>query len=179
MTVSEAQATARSASAVAGFSAKEFRSTLGAFATGVTVITTRGEAHDFGMTATAFSSVSLDPPLVLVCVITGSTGADLIPRNGVFAANILSSGQEPISNYFASRDRPRGRDAFAEIPHREVVTGAPVIDGVAAYLDCRLAETHESGDHLIFIGEVVALGVDPEVEPLLFHGGRYRAVIDP
>lgn len=164
---------------MAGFSAKEFRSTLGAFATGVTVITTRGEAHDFGMTATAFSSVSLDPPLVLVCVITGSTGADLIPRNGVFAANILSSSQEAISNYFASRDRPRGRDAFADIPHREVVTGAPVIDGAAAYLDCRLAETHESGDHLIFIGEVVALGVDPEVEPLLFHGGRYRAVIDP
>jgi flavin reductase (DIM6/NTAB) family NADH-FMN oxidoreductase RutF len=164
---------------VAGFSAKEFRSTLGAFATGVTVITTRGETHDYGMTATAFSSVSLDPPLVLVCVITGSLGADLIPRNGVFAANILSSGQEAISNYFASRDRPSGRDAFAEIPHREVVTGAPVIDNVAAYLDCRLAETHESGDHLIFIGEVVALGVDPDVEPLLFHGGRYRAVIDP
>ena len=131
------------------------------------------------MTATAFSSVSLDPPLVLVCVITGSTGADLIPRNGVFAANILSYRQEAISNYFAARDRPRGRDAFAEIPHHEVVTGAPVIDDVAAYLDCRLAETHEFGDDLIFIGEVVALGVDPDAEPLIFHGGRYRAVIDP
>jgi flavin reductase len=174
MTVGDAQA-----GSVLGFSAKEFRATLGAFATGVTVITTRGEAHDYGMTATAFSSVSLDPPLVLVCVISGSAGADLIPRNGVFAANILSSGQEAISNYFAARDRPRGRDAFAEIPHREVATGAPVIDDVAAFLDCRLAETHESGDHLIFIGEVVALGVDPEVEPLLFHGGRYRAVVDP
>jgi flavin reductase len=174
VTVEGAQATA-----VAGFSAKEFRQTLGGFATGVTVITTRGEAHDFGMTATAFSSVSLDPPLVLVCVITGSTGADLIPRNGVFAANILSNRQEAISNYFASRDRPRGRDAFAEIPHHEVATGAPVIDDVAAFLDCRLVETHEAGDHLIFIGEVVALGVDPDVEPLLFHGGRYRAVVDP
>ena len=174
MTVGDAQA-----GSTLGFSAKEFRATLGAFATGVTVITTRGEAHDYGMTATAFSSVSLDPPLVLVCVISGSAGADLIPRNGVFAANILSSGQEAISNYFASRDRPRGRDAFAEIPHREVATGAPVIDDVAAFLDCRLAETHEAGDHIIFIGEVVALGVDPEVEPLLFHGSRYRAVVDP
>jgi flavin reductase (DIM6/NTAB) family NADH-FMN oxidoreductase RutF len=143
------------------------------------VITTSGEAHDYGMTATAFSSVSLDPPLVLVCVIAGSAGADLIPRNGCFAANILSSGQEAISNYFASRDRPKGRDAFAEIPHREVATGSPVIDDVAAFLDCRLAESHEAGDHLIFIGEVVALGVDPEVEPLLFHGSRYRAVVDP
>jgi flavin reductase (DIM6/NTAB) family NADH-FMN oxidoreductase RutF len=169
VTVSEAQATAAT-----GFSAKEFRATLGGFATGVTVITTRGEAHDFGMTATAFSSVSLDPPLVLVCVITGSTGADLIPRNGVFAANILSSRQEAISNYFASRDRPRGRDAFAEIPHHEVATGAPVIDDVAAFLDCRLVETHEAGDHLIFIGEVLALGCDREVTPLLFHGGGYR-----
>jgi flavin reductase (DIM6/NTAB) family NADH-FMN oxidoreductase RutF len=174
MTVGDAQA-----GSALGFSGKEFRATLGAFATGVTVITTRGEAHDYGMTATAFSSVSLDPPLVLVCVISGSAGADLIPRNGVFAANILSSGQEAISNYFASRDRPRGRDAFAEIPHREVATGAPVIDDVAAFLDCRLAETHEAGDHIIFIGEVVALGVDPEVEPLLFHGSRYRAVVDP
>jgi flavin reductase (DIM6/NTAB) family NADH-FMN oxidoreductase RutF len=144
------------------------------------VITTSGDdGHDYGMTATAFSSVSLDPPLVLVCVITGSLGAELIPRNGVFAANILSSGQEAISNYFASRDRPKGRDAFAEIPHREVATGAPVIDDVAAFLDCRMSEAHEAGDHLIFIGEVVALGVDSEAEPLLFHGSRYRAVVDP
>lgn len=143
------------------------------------MITTRGEAHDYGMTATAFSSVSLDPPLVLVCVISGSLGAEVIPQNGCFAANILSSGQDAISNYFASRDRPRGRDAFAEIPHREVVTGAPVFDDVAAFLDCRLTETHEAGDHLIFIGEVVSLGVYPEVEPLLFHGGRYRIPTDP
>jgi flavin reductase (DIM6/NTAB) family NADH-FMN oxidoreductase RutF len=174
MTVGDAQA-----GSVLGFSAKEFRATLGAFATGVTVITTRGEAHDYGMTATAFSSVSLDPPLVLVCVITGSAGADLIPRNGVFAANILSSGQEAISNYFASRDRPRGRDAFADIPHREVATGAPVIDGVAAFVDCRLVASYEAGDHLIFIGEVAGVGVDPDAEPLLFHGSRYRAVVDP
>ena len=88
----------------------------------MTVITTRGEAHDFGMTATAFSSVSLDPPLVLVCVITGSTGADLIPRNGVFAANILSNRQEAISNYFAARDRQyKGTVEVGEIKE----TGAP------------------------------------------------------
>jgi flavin reductase (DIM6/NTAB) family NADH-FMN oxidoreductase RutF len=160
------------------FSSREFRTALGAFATGVTVITTRGEAHDYGMTATAFSSVSLDPPLVLVCVRAGADGADIIRRNGVFAVNILNARQEPISNYFASRDRPRGQDAFSEIPHREVVTGAPVLEGVGAFLDCRLAVTHEAGDHLIFIGEVVALGVDPEHEPLLFHSSRYRAVRD-
>ena len=157
------------------FSGADFRRTLGAFATGVTVITTRGgAAHDYGMTATAFSSVSLDPPLVLICVKSGADGADLIPSNGVFAVNILAAAQEAISNYFASKDRPRGRDALAEIPHREVATGAPVLDGVAAFLDCRLVETHNAGDHLIFLGEVEALGVDDGVEPLLFHGSGYK-----
>ena len=126
------------------------------------------------MTATAFSSVSRDPPLILVCIITGARGAEVIPANGVFAVNILSSQQEAMSNYFVSKDRPRGHDAFAEIPHREVATGSPVIDGVAAFVDCRLVSTHEEGDHLIFIGEVLALGVDPDVEPLVFHGGGYR-----
>jgi flavin reductase (DIM6/NTAB) family NADH-FMN oxidoreductase RutF len=161
------------------FSGREFRDALGAFATGVTVITTRGEAHDYGMTATAFSSVSLDPPLVLVCVQSRIEGADIIPRNGVFAVNILGSGQEAISHYFASRTRPRGRDAFSEISHREVASGAPIIDDAAAFLDCRLAATHEAGDHLIFIGEVMALGANPDVEPLLFHGSRYRLLAKP
>jgi flavin reductase (DIM6/NTAB) family NADH-FMN oxidoreductase RutF len=140
----------------------------------VTVVTTRGEAHDYGMTATAFSSVSLDPPLVLVCVNQGTDGSDLIQRNGVFAVNVLAAHQEPLSNYFASRHRPRAQDAFGEVPHREIATGAPVLDEVAAFLDCTLVSTHESGDHVIFIGEVAALWVDPEASPLLFHGSRYR-----
>ena len=143
------------------------------------MITTRGEAHDYGMTATAFSSVSLDPPLVLVCVITANEGAELIPRNGVFAVNILSVEQEPISNYFASRDRPRGQDAFSGVPHREEATGAPVLEGVAAFLDCRMVGAHEEGDHMIFIGEVAALGFYPEVEPLIFHGSGYRRLAAP
>jgi flavin reductase (DIM6/NTAB) family NADH-FMN oxidoreductase RutF len=130
------------------------------------------------MTATAFSSVSLDPPLVLICVKVDAEGAELIPDNGCFAVNILSERQDAISNYFASKDRPRGHEAFSEIPHREVATGAPVIDDVAAYVDCRLVASHQEGDHLIFIGEVAALGFDSEVEPLLFHGGRYRRPTD-
>jgi flavin reductase len=158
------------------FSGADFRKTLGSFATGVTVITTRGASTDYGMTATAFSSVSLDPPLVLVCVIVGNEGADVIRENGVFAVNILAAEQEPLSNYFASRSRPRGRDAFSEVPHREEATGAPVLDGVVAFLDCRLVTTYEAGDHLIFIGEVAALGVDDDVSPLLFHGSGYRRI---
>jgi flavin reductase (DIM6/NTAB) family NADH-FMN oxidoreductase RutF len=160
------------------FSGVDFRNALGVFATGVTVITTQGVEHPFGMTANAFSSVSLDPPLVLVCVISGTTGAESIERNGVFAVNILGADHEPISRYFSSKDRPRGPDAFKEIPHRLGATGAPILEGAAGYLDCRVHAAHEAGDHIIFIGEVMALGYETDVKPLLFHGGRYRFVTD-
>ena len=156
------------------FSSKEFRSTVGAFATGVTVVTTRGEEHAYGMTANAFSSVSLDPPLILVCVINPSEGAEHIARNGVFAVNILSVDQEPLSRYFASRDRPKGRDAFRDVAHRFAASGSPILDGAAAFMDCRLHATHEAGDHLIFIGEVLELDVQDGGTPLVFHGGGYR-----
>ena len=161
------------------FSARDFRFAVGAFATGVTVVTTRGEEHAYGMTANAFTSVSLDPPLILVCVINPSEGAEHIGSNGVFAVNILSVEQEPLSRYFASRDRPKGRDAFAEVPHRFAASGAPILEGSAAFLDCRLHSTHEAGDHLIFIGEVLELEVNDGHEPLLFHGGGYRLLQPP
>jgi flavin reductase (DIM6/NTAB) family NADH-FMN oxidoreductase RutF len=161
------------------FSGKEFRSAVGAFATGVTVVTTRGEEHAYGMTANAFSSVSLDPPLILVCVINPSEGAEHITRNGVFAVNVLSLAQEPMSRYFASRDRPKGRDAFLEVPHRFAASGSPILEGSAAFLDCRLHTTHEAGDHLIFLGEVLELEVNDGHEPLLFHGGGYRLLQPP
>jgi flavin reductase len=155
------------------FAGRDFRNAVGTFATGVNVITTRGEEHSYGMTANAFSSVSLDPPLVLVCVGISADGREAIERNGVFAVNILSADQEPLSRYFASKDRPRGRDAFRDVPHRQVVTGAPIIDGVCGYLDCKLHASHEAGDHMIFIGEVLALESDAEISPLCFHGGSY------
>ena len=128
------------------------------------------------MTANAFSSVSLDPPLVLICVISGTVGAETIERNGVFAVNVLGAHQEPISRFFSSRDRPAGRAAFADLPHFSAATGSPILERAAAYLDCRLRDSHEAGDHLIFIGEVVALGVDPRSVPLVFHGGQYAAL---
>lgn len=156
------------------FTSKEFRDALGTFATGVTVITTRGEEHAYGMTANAFSSVSLDPPLVLVCVMSGAEGSEHIQRNGVFAVNILVTEQEPISRYFSSRDRPRGRDAFRDIAHRTGVTGSPIIEGAAAFLDCRVHDSHTAGDHEILVGEVVGLEANFDVEPLLFFGGGYR-----
>jgi flavin reductase (DIM6/NTAB) family NADH-FMN oxidoreductase RutF len=169
---------AETAAAPQTFSSTDFRTALGTFPTGVTVITTRSAADAYGLTANAFSSLSLDPPLVLVCVISGTEGSERIQRNGVFAVNILSSEQEPISRYFASRDRPRGQEAFSEVSHGSAVTGSPILDGVAGYLDCRLAAAHEAGDHIIFVGEVMALAVDPERPPLVFHQGRYCFVRD-
>lgn len=160
------------------FGSKDLRNVLGAFPTGVTIVTTGGEDEPYGMTANAFTSVSLDPPLVLVCVNRRAQASELIPRNQAFAVNILTADQEPLSTYFASSSRARGREAFAEIPHRSVVTGSPVIEDAAAFLDCRLASRHEAGDHNIFVGEVVAIGLDPEAIPLVFHGGRYRSLID-
>ena len=91
-------------------------------------------------------------------------------------AEILGTHQEPISRYFASRDRPGGREAFGDVPHFTAVTGSPILERVSAYLDCRVVAQHVAGDHEIFIGEVLALGVDSDAKPLLFHGGSYAAV---
>lgn len=155
-----------------GFTAKDFRSALGSFATGVTVITTKGEEHAYGMTANAFSSVSLDPPLVLVCTKSGAEGTEFIATNCCFAVNILAADQEPLSRFFSSKDRPRGRDAFRDVPHWTAATGSPILEGVVAHLDCELHTTHTVGDHEIFIGEVLDLAVN-DVPPLLFAGGGY------
>lgn len=155
------------------FNARDFRDAVGAFATGINVITTRSDEAAYGLTANAFSSVSLDPPLVLICVGTTSDGCAVITQNEAFAVNVLSADQEPLSRFFASKDRPRGRDAFSSVPHTEAITGSPLLDGAAAQLDCRLHAAHEAGDHMIFIGEVVAMNVEPDTKPLIFHGGQY------
>ena len=149
---------------------------LGLFATGVTVITTRGADQLHGTTANTFSSVSLDPPLVLVCLTSGTEARRVITASGHFAVNVLCAEQEAVSRYFAARDRPRGLDAFRDVPYRTGVTGAPLIDGAAALLECRVHAEHEAADHVIFIGEVLAVASDHEAEPLIFHGGGYRAL---
>ena len=102
-------------------------------------------------------TASSTSPLVLVCVISGTTGAESIERNGVFAVNILGADHEPISRYFSSKDRPRGADAFKEIPHTIGVTGAPLLEGAAGFLDCRVHAAREAGDDLKLVCEVVAI----------------------
>lgn len=172
------EAVAGGLQATGTFSSRELRDVLGTFPTGVTVITTMGPEHAYGMTANAFSAVSLDPPLVLVCVIKGTEGAQTIQRNGCFAVNILGLEQEAISRYFASRERPKGRDAFKEIAHSQARTGSPVLEGAVAFLDCTLHAAHDAGDHVVFIGEVLQIGADFDGLPILFHRGKYRRMAD-
>ena len=155
---------------------QDLRDVLRMYPTGVTVITTQGADGPYGMTANSFTPVSLDPPLVLVCAMRHGLGAAMISANGHFAVNVLAAEQEAISRFF-SAGRPHGCEAFAEVPHRRLVTGAPVIEGVTAYLDCSVTTESEAGDHIIFIGEVLAHGSHSSIRsPLIFFDGRYQAL---
>ena len=146
-----------------------FRSVLGRFATGVTVVTTRdARGEDHGMTVSAFGSVSLVPPLVLVCI---DHAASMYPAMQVashFAVNILSASQEALSRRFASQDP----DRFDGVGYVRGQTGAPLLDDVAASLECRLVDRHDAGDHTIYIGEAEAALARPE-RPLLYYRGGY------
>jgi flavin reductase len=148
-----------------------FRRALRACPTGVTIVTSAGD-ETCGVTVSAFTSVSLDPPLVLVCLNAASATAAAIGRNGVFAVNVLGAAQEPLARRFASPARPRGAAAFAGVPHSSGATGAPLLDDVACWLDCRLTDIHAAGDHLVVIGEVLAFAGDAGRDPLVFHAGR-------
>lgn len=160
-------------------SADEFRRTVGMFATGVTVVSTNVDGVVHGMTANAFASVSLDPLLVLICVDREAGMHALLPEAGAFAATILSAEQEDLSAWFASGDRPAGHDQFGDVAWDPApVTGSPVLCDGVAYVDCRVTERHEGGDHSIFLAEVVDLGVlRPDADPLLYYGGRYRRLL--
>jgi len=145
---------------------------MGRFATGVTLITTRlrGELH--GMTANAVTSLSLDPMLVLVCVDKTADTHDILSKAGVFAVNILNKDQADISNRFAKKEFD-GAHGLDDLPHGFAATGAPIIEGALAYLDCRTITEHHGGDHTIFIGEVAAAGELSDSAPLVFYRGKY------
>jgi flavin reductase (DIM6/NTAB) family NADH-FMN oxidoreductase RutF len=125
------------------------------------------------MTVSAFNEVSLDPPLVLVCLGKNSNTQALIAEGKVFAVNILARGQADLSIRFASREDEDRR--FVGLDYQTGVTGAPLLAGTVANLDCRLATTHDAGDHFIFVGEVVDLQFS-EREPLMFHDRGYRGL---
>lgn len=147
----------------------ELRQVLGAYPTGVTVITTRDESADpVGMTANSFSSVSLDPPLILWSVRRSAMGFQVYEKAKYFGVNILSKDQTHISNLFA---RP-GADKFASVETMDGAGGVPLIAGATAQLQCRTWNKYDGGDHLIILGEVLAFQRQGGV-PLVFANGRY------
>jgi flavin reductase (DIM6/NTAB) family NADH-FMN oxidoreductase RutF len=154
-----------------------FKQAARRFATGVTVVTTRQGRDVYGLTVSAFATLSIDPLQVLVSIRTGNRLHEMIRESGVFAINILREEQRPISQYFAQPGRPTCIDAFPEIATGILVTGAPVIDDCLAHFDCRLAATLAGGDHAICIGDVVA-ACGSDGHPLLYFNGDYRGLRD-
>lgn len=148
----------------------KFKQALSYFASGVTVVTTEHDGKKHGMTVSAFCSVSLRPPLVLICIEKSVRAHDVIPRAEKFAVNILGGDQEEISNRFASRLD----DRFAGVSTHPGILGDPLIDGAIASLECRLHDTLPGGDHTIFIGEVVKAELHQPNPLLYFRSGYHR-----
>jgi flavin reductase (DIM6/NTAB) family NADH-FMN oxidoreductase RutF len=148
-----------------------FRKVLGSFASGVTVVTTcNSGGQPKGMTVSAFASVSLDPPLVLVCIDRKAECLPDLQANRQFAVNILGEAQREISRRFAAKDV----DRFAGVQVRGGALGLPLLEDALGVLECHVVGEHPAGDHTIFVGEVEAASVKPEA-PLLHFRGRYGA----
>ncbi|MEM7542039.1 MAG: flavin reductase family protein [Pseudomonadota bacterium] len=155
----------------------EFRRACGLWATGVSVVTTANKnGNPFGLTMNAVSSLSLDPPMFLVCVDNGSDTMVAMLESRVFCINVLTGSQTEISNKFAKK----GQDKFESINWRPGNIGAPVIGEALLSVECRIAEIFTGGDHKIMAGEVAELHKNdsPDAEPLLYYGGGYRALRD-
>lgn len=154
-----------------------YRSLIGRFATGVTVVTTNVGGRLHGMTANAVCSLSLDPLQLLVCVDRGSNCYIQMQGAEVFGISVLSADQEEISNVFARTTEPT-EDSLLGVEYRFGRLGAPLIENALVHLECRIAERIPGGDHIIVIGDVVAGEVVRDTEPLLFYGGRYAKLAD-
>jgi flavin reductase (DIM6/NTAB) family NADH-FMN oxidoreductase RutF len=159
------------ADSTASFDTKAFRNALGRFATGVTVVTTLEDARPHGMTANAFMSVSLSPPLIVVSVDHRSNMHRILPGSRRFGVSVLAEHQESLSNHFAGRPQ-EGLDIAFATRH-----GIPLIDGALAVFVARLVEAHPAGDHTLYVGEVEYFETC-EDRPLLFHAGKYRRLPD-
>jgi flavin reductase len=154
----------------------EFRKAMGSFATGVTIITLDLEGEVHGMTANAFASVSLDPPLVLVCVDHSARTHAHLHAKKRFGVNVLAGNQRVISDYYArpARDHERAEEE-ASARFDRTAKGTPILHGALAYLECSLQSAEEAGDHTIFIAEVEDVVVR-QGDPLLFFRGKYRKI---
>lgn len=152
----------------------EFRAALSRFASGVTVVTTKDKnGHLHGITVSAFCSVSLEPPLILVCIekVTGSHHA--FQQAGAFVVNFLREGQQEVSNHFASHLD----DKFSMVKYHAGFNDLPVLTDALASLECRLVNAYEGGDHTIFVAEIERATVN-EGNPLIYFHGNYRRIAD-
>lgn len=152
---------------------RHFRRVIGHFTTGVTVVTSRrADGRPCGLTANSVASVSLDPVLVLVCLDREAASHGCVVDGGAFAVSILSSEDEALARQFAEGER---EDRFETVGWRQEVTGSPVLERALAWLDCRVRDVHEGGDHSIIVGEVVACDAR-DGDPLVFYRGEYRRI---
>ena len=154
-----------------GLCCRDFRSTLGRFATGVTVITALSpDGKPIGVTISSFNSVSLDPPLILWSLSLNSPNLEALSKANHYSVNILSADQWYLSDRFASSCS----DRFANIPLRAGLSGIPLLEGCCAWFECTNEAHYPGGDHLIFIGHVERFSAGEAESPLLFHNGCYR-----
>ena len=159
-----------------GFCCRDFRSTLGCFATGVTVVTALDPDGDpIGLTISSFNSVSLDPPLILWSLSLGSPVLESFRNASHYSVNVLSAEQQNLSDRFASRSNER----FADLPQRTGLGGAPLIEGCCAWFECSNEAHYPGGDHLIFVGHVERFAQGEAASPLIFHSSRYRQLAPP
>ncbi len=150
----------------------QFRHVMGNFATGVAIVTAAHEGSFAGFTANAFTSVSLEPPLVLVCLGVQNASRKIIEASRAFCVNILTVEQEDLARIFATNG-PAKYDYLAKVTHHSALTGSPILDGSLAWIDCRLTDVYPGGDHLILLGEVVALEA-AQGDPLLYLRAKYH-----
>jgi len=152
---------------MSGIDLRALRDACGSFATGVTVVSTRTEEGDHGMTANAFMSISLDPPLITISLDRKSRMLEKVRAARRYAVNVLARDMEPLALHFAGRHNPDFAGVFAE---RD---GLPVVPGALAVFVAEVEQEVEAGDHTLFIGRVTGIDRDVEAQPLLFCGGRF------
>lgn len=164
-----------SAEATAGPTTDQFRTAVGRFATGVCAVTSRLDGHDHAMTANAFASVSLEPLLVVVSVAEDARLLDAVRQSGVWGVSVLPEQARGAAEWLSSPGRPVLYQLDRVPHHRGPVTGVALLEGALATLECRTRAEHEAGDHVLVVGEVLAVGAPvPSPPPLLYHQGRYR-----
>lgn len=160
-----------------GIDTRSYRNLVGRFATGVTVVTVNDGGEYRAMTANSFTSVSLDPLLVLICVTRDASMHDPIHEAGTFAVNILAEDQRPVAEVFARRGELS--EPMGGLPFHVRGTGAPLLANTLGWFECEVWREYDGGDHTIFVGRVVDMEFsNPEGTPLLFFGGRYRELLN-